>query len=65
MKYLSLTHREIQVATLVKEGKSVKEIAKLLNVTAKTVEFHRNRLRNKLGLKNKKANLRAHLLDSM
>jgi len=62
MRYLNLTHREIQIATLVKEGKSVKEIAKLLNITAKTVEFHRNSLRIKLGLKNKKSNLRAHLL---
>jgi DNA-binding CsgD family transcriptional regulator len=33
-----------------------------LNVTPKTVEFHRNSLRTKLGLKNKRANLRSHLL---
>jgi PAS domain S-box-containing protein len=61
-RYLNLTHREIQIATLVKEGKSVKDIAETLNITAKTVEFHRNSLRTKLGLKNKRANLRSHLV---
>jgi PAS domain S-box-containing protein len=61
-KYLNLTHRETQVATLVKEGKSIKDIAEMLNVTPKTVEFHRNSLRRKLGLKNKRANLRSHLV---
>jgi PAS domain S-box-containing protein len=61
-RYLNLTHREIQIATLVKEGKSVKDIAEMLNIAAKTVEFHRNSLRTKLGLKNRRADLRSHLL---
>jgi PAS domain S-box-containing protein len=64
MRYLNLTHREVQVASLVKEGKSSKEIAELLNIAIKTVALYRNSLRNKLGLKNQKANLRAHLLIS-
>jgi len=57
-----LTAREIEIAALVKEGKSTKEIADRTNISTKTVEFHRNRLREKLGLNKKKVNLRSHLL---
>ncbi len=62
MIHYRLTSREIEIAVLVKEGKSTKEIAERMNISTKTVEFHRNRLREKLGLNKRKVNLRSHLL---
>jgi len=62
-KYLSLTPTEIQTANLVKQGKTSKEIAKLVNLSARTIEFHRDNIRKKMGIKNIKVNLRTHLLS--
>jgi DNA-binding CsgD family transcriptional regulator len=59
----SLTHTEMKVANLIKDGKTTKEIADLLNLSPSTVDFHRNNIRSKLGLKNKEASLKAHLLS--
>jgi PAS domain S-box-containing protein len=62
-KYLGLTPTEIQVANLIKHGKTTKEIAEFMSSSGKTIEFHRDNVRRKLGLRNKKVNLRSHLLS--
>jgi DNA-binding NarL/FixJ family response regulator len=45
-----LTVREMQIASLIKEGRSSEEIAKTLVVSKKTIDFHRANIRKKLGL---------------
>ena len=62
-KYFKFTPKEIQIANFIKKGITTKEIAKTMGVSIKTIEFHRNNIRNKLGLKDGKANLRTRLLS--
>ena len=47
---IDLTPRQREVLQLIAEGKSTKEVATLLNVSVKTVEFHKARLMEQLDL---------------
>ena len=58
-----LSPREIQVIDFIKHGKTNKDIAELLNISIRTVETYRDNIRDKSGIKNKRVNLRSHLLS--
>ena len=60
VKYLNFTNREVQIANLIKEEKTTKEIAALLNVSESAVNVYRYHIRRKLNL-TKKHNLRASI----
>ena len=59
---LLLTPQETEVANLVRNGRSSKEIAEIMGLSVAGIDFHRKRLRQKLGLANTKKNLRSYLL---
>jgi DNA-binding NarL/FixJ family response regulator len=47
---VTLSFRQREVLQLVAEGKSNKEIASTINVTVKTIEFHKARISKELGV---------------
>lgn len=61
--YLNFTPAEIQVVNRVTQGKTTKEIADILNLSTSTIGFHRANIRKKIRIKNRRANLRSHLLS--
>ncbi len=48
---VTLTPREREVLQLLAEGRSVKEIAAILDISPRTVEFHKYNIMEKLGLR--------------
>jgi DNA-binding CsgD family transcriptional regulator len=56
-----LTRAESRVADLLRKGHRTREIAEILKLSDKTIETHRKKIRRKLGLSHRKANLRTYL----
>jgi len=61
--YLGFTPTEIKVAAMVKQGRKAREIARMLGISTRTVEGYRYAIRDRLGIKGKKVNLRTYLLS--
>jgi len=61
-RFADFTPREIEVANMIREGKTSKEIANIFNTSIGNVDFHRDNIRKKLGLSHKKSNLRTFLM---
>lgn len=59
---LRLTARERETLQLIAEGRAAKEIAFHLNISSKTVAFHRENIKRKLGLKST-AELTKHAIE--
>ena len=57
------TSTESQLAELIKQGLSTKEMASMLKLSKRTIDTHRHNMRKKLGLSNTPRNLRSCLLD--
>ncbi len=56
------TPRQLEIISLIKAGKTTKEIAPLLAVSKDAIDLQRFLIRKKLGINNNKANLRSYLL---
>ncbi len=61
--YADFTRSEILVANLIRDGKTIKEIAGISGVSENAVNRHRQNIRNKLGLNGQKVSLKVHLMS--
>lgn len=62
-EHFRFTPKEVEIVSLIKEGKTTKEIAQILGIGKRTVDSYRDSIRSKLDLANKKVNLRTYLLS--
>lgn len=60
-KKWKLTSREKEICSMIRSGLATKEIARLMNISLRTIEIHRRHIRRKLGLTHKKVNLISYL----
>ncbi|MGO9137467.1 MAG: PAS domain S-box protein [Syntrophales bacterium] len=61
MHQFNFTPREVEIASLLNDGRTTKEIAKIIGIAHSSINSHRNQIRKKLGISRKKVNLRSHL----
>ncbi|MBN1460158.1 MAG: helix-turn-helix transcriptional regulator, partial [Armatimonadetes bacterium] len=61
----SLTPTEIGICNMIRSGLTSKEIAKMRGVSAATINRHRERIRQKLGLVGSDTNLTSYLQSIM
>jgi PAS domain S-box-containing protein len=61
LMFKTFTPLEVQVADLIKQNKSTKEIATILQTSVRAVYFHRENIRKKLNLTKDKTNLKTFL----
>jgi len=59
--YASLSPREVQIVSMIKDGMTSKEIAGTFDVSVETVRHQRKNIRQKLGISCSKVNLRSFL----
>ena len=60
--HLNMTPKELKIANLIRQGRTSKEICEILGSSEKVIAFHRQNIRKKLGLLNKKVNLKSYLI---
>lgn len=57
----NFTPRQLEVASLIREGRTTKDITRILNMNQRAVEIQRFLIRKKLGFNKEKVNLQAYL----
>ncbi|MBN1827596.1 MAG: PAS domain-containing protein [Deltaproteobacteria bacterium] len=62
-EFIQLTPKEVEAAHLIRLGKTNKEIADVQGISIRTVEFYRESIRKKMGIANRKVNLRDYLRE--
>ena len=62
-KNINLTPSELNIANMIRQGKTSKEIANVLKLSDNTIKAHFRNIREKLNIKNKKINLRSYLQE--
>lgn len=60
--HLRFTPSELQIVNCLREGMSTRQMAEFFDLSPRTVESYRDNIREKLGIKRKKLNLRTYLM---